>query len=219
MTVSYGDVVPDDARRTRVVELAARLIAEEGPHALSLRRLAAAAGGSTQLVYTLFGGKPGLADALYAEGFRRLGEAMRAAVAGQDEPAGSPARLVVLAQAYRRFATDEPAFFSVMFGPVIPGFTPSRATRGASRDLSFGQVVATARECLDAGTLQAEDAATLARACWTTTHGVAALQHAGFLDGGADDLDRVLRVVVDAHRPQPVAVRQAGGSGPTGRQP
>jgi AcrR family transcriptional regulator len=181
------------------VVVAARLIAEEGPHALSLRRLAAAAGGSTQLVYTLFGGKPGLADALYAEGFRRLGEAMRAAAG--PEPVGDPARLVVLAQAYRRFATDEPAFFSVMFGPVIPGFTPSRATREVSRDRSFGQVVTAVQECLDAGTLRAEDPQALARACWTTAHGVAALQHAGLLDGGDADLDPVLRIVVDAHRP------------------
>jgi AcrR family transcriptional regulator len=198
MTVSWeGD--GDDPRRTSVVEVAARLIAEEGPHALSLRRLAAAAGGSTQLVYTLFGGKPGLADALYAEGFRRLGEAIRAAAA--PEPVGEPARLVVLAQAYRRFATDEPAFFSVMFGPVIPGFTPSRATREVSRDRSFGQVVTAVQECLDAGTLRAEDPQALARACWTTAHGVAALQHAGLLDGGDADLDPVLRIVVDAHRP------------------
>jgi AcrR family transcriptional regulator len=198
MTVSWEDD-GDDPRRTSVVEVAARLIAEEGPHALSLRRLAAAAGGSTQLVYTLFGGKPGLADALYAEGFRRLGEAIRAAAA--PEPVGEPARLVVLAQAYRRFATDEPAFFSVMFGPVIPGFTPSRATREVSRDRSFGQVVTAVQECLDAGTLRAEDPQALARACWTTAHGVAALQHAGLLDGGDADLDPVLRIVVDAHRP------------------
>jgi AcrR family transcriptional regulator len=198
MTLSWEDD-GDDPRRTSVVEVAARLIAEEGPHALSLRRLAAAAGGSTQLVYTLFGGKPGLADALYAEGFRRLGEAMRAAAG--PEPVGDPARLVVLAQAYRRFATDEPAFFSVMFGPVIPGFTPSRATREVSRDRSFGQVVTAVQECLDAGTLRAEDPQALARACWTTAHGVAALQHAGLLDGGDADLDPVLRIVVDAHRP------------------
>lgn len=202
MTLSWSRGEPDDdARRTRVVEHAARLLAEEGPHALSLRRLAAAAGGSTQLVYTLFGGKPGLADALYAEGFRRLAGAMRTALAASAEPVGAPARLAVLAQAYRRFATDEPAFFSVMFGPVIPGFTPSRATRGASRDLSFGQVVGAAQESLDAGTLHAGDALGLARACWTTAHGVAALQHAGFLDGGTDDLDPVLRVLIDAHRP------------------
>jgi len=202
MTASYrnGDEVRD--RRTHVVEVAARLLAEEGPHGLSLRRLATAAGGSTQLVYTLFGGKPGLADALYAEGFRRLGDAVRAALAADPAPAGDPERLVTSARAYRRFAAAEPAFFSVMFGPVIPGFTPGRSTRETGRERSLGQVVAVAQECLDAGTLRAADAHSLAQACWTATHGVAALRHAGLLEGDADDLgDALVRTVVDAHRP------------------
>ncbi|MGY1668582.1 TetR/AcrR family transcriptional regulator [Geodermatophilus sp. SYSU D00696] len=204
MTLSSGSwpEPPDADRRTRVVEIAARLLAEEGPHGLSLRRLATAAGGSTQLVYTLFGGKPGLADALYAEGFRRLGDAVRAALAADPAPAGDPARLLTLAGAYRRFAAAEPAFFSVMFGPVIPGFVPSRATRILSRERSFGQVLAVAQECLDAGTLRAPGALALAQACWTATHGVAALRHAGLLEGNPDDLgDALVRTVVDAHRP------------------
>ncbi len=202
MTVSSEDVGRDDDRRTRVVELAARLIADEGPHALSLRRLATAAGGSTQLVYTLFGGKPGLADALYAEGFRRLGDGVRAALAADPAPVGDPARLVCLARGYRRFAVAEPAFFSVMFGPVIPGFTPGRATRELSRERSFGQVVAVAQECLDAGTLRAPAALALAEACWAATHGVAALRHAGLLPEHAEALgDSLVQVVIDAHRP------------------
>ncbi len=202
MTLSYGTADGADDRRTHVVEVAARLLAEEGPHGLSLRRLATAAGGSTQLVYTLFGGKPGLADALYAEGFRRLGDAVRAASAADPAPPGDPERLVTLGRAYRRFAVGEPAFFSVMFGPVIPGFTPSRATRERSRERSFGQVVAAAQECLDAGTLRASGALALAQACWTATHGVAALRHAGLLEDDADELgDSLVRTVVDAHRP------------------
>src|SRR5438105_9415646 len=75
-----------DDRRRPVLESAARLLAEEGPHGLSLRRIAAEAGGSTQLVYTLFGGKPGLADALYAEGFGRLSAACRASLAACPPP-------------------------------------------------------------------------------------------------------------------------------------
>ncbi|SFP82503.1 transcriptional regulator, TetR family [Geodermatophilus dictyosporus] len=202
MTASYGAVSDVGDRRTQVVEVAARLLAEEGPHGLSLRRLATAAGGSTQLVYTLFGGKPGLADALYAEGFRRLGDAVRAALAADPAPAGDPERLVTSARTYRRFAVAEPSFFSVMFGPAVPGFTPGRATREAGRERSLGLVVDAARECLDAGTLRAGDAHALAQACWTVTHGVAALRHAGLLEGDADDLgDSLVRTVVDAHRP------------------
>ena len=202
MTLSYAGADSADDRRTHVVEVAARLLAEEGPHGLSLRRVATAAGGSTQRVYTLFGGKPGLADALYAEGFRRLGDAVGGALAADPTPPGDPARLVAAARAYRRFAVAEPAFFSVMFGPVIPGFTPGRTTRELSRERSFGRVVTAAQECLDAGTLRAPGALPLAQACWTATHGVAALRHAGLLEDDADEFgDSLVRTVVDAHRP------------------
>ncbi len=198
-TIRY---VEPDERRQQVLELAARMLVEQGPHGLSLRRLAQQAGGSTQLVYTLFGGKPGLADALYAEGFRRLGEAGARAL--QDAPLPpDPERLVVIGRAYRRFALDEPALFSVMFGRAIAGFTPSRATREQSRASTFDHVVSTARECLDAGTLVGLSAEDLARECWVTVHGLASLEVAGLLMATNADAfaETALRTPVDAHRP------------------
>ena len=191
-----------DERRRGVVEVAARVLAEHGPDGLSLRRVAGEAGGSTQLVYTLFGGKPGLADALYAEGFRRLGRSMGAALDAAPPP-GDPERLLALGRGYRAFALAEPAFFAVMFGRAVPGFTPARATRAAGRSTTFERVVTAAQECLDAGTLVAPDAEQLARTCWVTAHGVAALEVAGLL--AVDDADAfaevALRAPLEAHRP------------------
>lgn len=193
---------PDLARRRAVVEVAARVLAEQGPHGLSLRRVAAEAGGSTQLVYTLFGGKPGLVDALYAEGFRRLAAASQEVLATAAGP-GDPERIVACGRAYRAFARAEPAFFSVMFGRAVPGFVPSRATRHRGRDTTFGVLVQTVQECLDAGTLRAASARDLARVCWATVHGLTSLEQSGLL--GGDDLDAfveaALHVPVDAHRP------------------
>jgi AcrR family transcriptional regulator len=190
-------------RRREVLEVAARILAEDGPHGLSLRRVAAAAGASTQIVYTLFGGKPGLADALYTEGFQRLGAAMDRALAGAAQP-GDPERLLVLGRAYRSFAAAEPAFFSVMFGRSIPGFTARPATRAACRALTFGRVVEATRECVQAGALVAADPEELARACWAVTHGVAALEAAGLLGADNADADAVaelaLRAPLDAYR-------------------
>lgn len=195
---------PDDAddRRRRVLEVAARLLADEGPQGLSLRRVAAESGGSTQIVYTLFGGKPGLADALYAEGFRRLGASMLAALDAAP-PSGHPDRLLALGRGYRAFARAEPAFFSVMFGRAIPGFTPARATRAAGRSRTLGRVVQAAQECLDAGTLVAADAEALARTCWIATHGISSLEVNGMLSGeDADALaEAVLRAPLTAHLP------------------
>jgi AcrR family transcriptional regulator len=194
---------PDlDERRRRVVEVAAQVLAADGPHGLSLRRIATLAGGSTQMVYTLFGGKPGLGDALYQEGFRRLGETMRAAA--EASAIGDPERLVALGRGYRAFALAEPDFFSVMFGRAIPGFSPTRPVRSAMRSQTFGQVVTAAQGCLDAGTMHADDALTLARACWVTAHGLAALETAGLLAVQDTDVfaETVLRGPVDGYRPR-----------------
>lgn len=195
---------PDDAgdRRRRVLEVAARLLAEHGPTGLSLRRVAAESGGSTQIVYTLFGGKPGLADALYGEGFRRLGAAMGAALEAAPPP-GDPERLLALGRGYRAFARAEPAFFSVMFGRAIPGFTPARATRATGRSLTLGRVVQAAQECLDAGTLVGVDAEELARTCWVTTHGLSSLEVNGMLaaDGADAFAEVVLRAPLAPHLP------------------
>ncbi|HUR13276.1 MAG TPA: TetR/AcrR family transcriptional regulator [Mycobacteriales bacterium] len=190
-----------DERRRAVVEAAARLLAEEGPHGLSLRRIAAEAGGSTQLVYTLFGGKPGLADALYAEGFGRLAAACRAALA-QCPPPGDPERLMAIGRAYRAFAQDEPAFFAVMFGKAIPDFTPTTATSGRCRANTFGNLVGEVQACLDAGTLVGS-AEELARLCWVTVHGLSALESAGMLRLEDPDafVDEALRTPLLAHRP------------------
>lgn len=191
-----------DERRREVVEAAARLLAEEGPHGLSLRRISAAAGGSTQLVYTLFGGKRGLADALYAEGFGRLSAACRGALA-ECPPPGDPERLMAIGRAYRAFAQAEPAFFAVMFGKAIPGFTPTSTTAGSCRASTFGSLVAEVQACLDAGTLVGDDAEELARLCWVTVHGVSALEAAGMLRSEDPEafLDEALRTPLLAHRP------------------
>lgn len=191
-----------DARRRELLEVAARLLAEAGPHGLSLRRIAAEAGGSTQLVYTLFGGKSGLADALYAEGYQRLAAAMRTALESAPPP-GDPERLVAVGRAYLRFASSEPAFFSLMFGQPIAGFTPAQLTRAHGRECTFGQVVAQVQACLDAGTLVGSTAEELARLCWLTVHGLASLEAAGMVRAEDPEAfeEHVLRTPLLAHRP------------------
>jgi len=188
-------------RRRHIIEVAARLLVEEGAHGLSLRHLAREVGGSTQLIYTLFGGKPGLADELYAEGFRRLNAAMIAAL-DDAPPIGDPDRICALGRAYREFARAQPDMFSVMFGRAIPGFTPASRTRHTGRSATFGIVVDTVAECLAAGTLVGGTAEDIARLCWVTGHGVASLEAGGLL--AADNLDAfvemALKVPVDAYR-------------------
>ena len=68
----------EETMRDRVLRVADELLDTEGPDALSLRRIADLADTSTQAVYTQFGGKPGLADAMYRSGYQRLADELDA---------------------------------------------------------------------------------------------------------------------------------------------
>ena len=61
-----------DEQGQRILEAASELLSEEGASALSVRRIATAAGCSTMGLYSRFGGKDGVVDELYVEGFERL---------------------------------------------------------------------------------------------------------------------------------------------------
>src|SRR3954470_17145701 len=91
-----------EAIRRALLDTASRLLVKEGPAALTMRRLAAAAGCSTTVLYTTFGGKDGIAEALYREAFVRFAKRLAAVPASKD-PIG---RLLALGQAYRENALD-----------------------------------------------------------------------------------------------------------------
>jgi hypothetical protein len=127
---------------------------------------------------------------------------MRTALVGDLLP-GDPERLLAIGRGYLGFARTEPAFFAVMFGRAVPGFTPTGVTRASGRACTFGQVVAEAQACLSAGTLVGDSAEELARLCWVNVHGLASLEVAGLL-GGEDPeafVEHALRTPLLAHHP------------------
>ncbi len=89
-----------EAMHRALLDTASRLLVKEGPQALTMRRVAAAAGCSTTVLYTTFGGKSGIAEALYREGFARFYKKLSSV-----PPAGDPLeRLLALGRAYRENA-------------------------------------------------------------------------------------------------------------------
>ena len=84
----YRAAVPrtaDPEVRAALTDAAARLLGEEGPAAMTTRRLATEAGTTTTAVYTHFGGKEDLVRAIVWEGFDRL-TAHLSAFAGPPTP-------------------------------------------------------------------------------------------------------------------------------------
>jgi len=144
----------DDALRVRLLDRAAELLSDEGPEALSLRRLATDVGTSTTAVYSLFGGKPALLQAVYNEAFRRFGEHL-----GSVEPSADPRDdLLRLAIAYRASALDDPHMYAVMFGRRTPGFEPKPEVQERAA-ATFAPLVDAVRRGIAAGVLGAADTA------------------------------------------------------------
>jgi AcrR family transcriptional regulator len=160
-----------------LIETAARLLAEEGPGALSTRRLAAEAGTSTMAVYTYFGGMDDLVRAMVREGFTMLNDRM-SAVAETGDPASDVAALGL---AYRRNALEHRHLYGVMFGGSnLAGFRLTDEDRQHGRYTLEILVKAVAR-CMAAGRFSAGDAELVAHQMWIAVHGLVTLELGGYL--------------------------------------
>ncbi|WP_193607555.1 WHG domain-containing protein [Nocardioides lijunqiniae] len=185
MSDQRADDLPDDGRddgrdepdvRRRLLEEAARLLGEEGPSALSTRRLAREAGTSTMAVYTHFGGMPALVREIVAEGFRRLVDRV-AAVPVTDDPVRD---LTAVATAYREHARADPQIYAVMFGSASLGGYRLHDEELDVGLAAFGQLVDVVRRGMDAGRLRRDDPADVAGQFWSALHGYVSLELSGF---------------------------------------
>jgi len=192
--VSSTPTEPDqpDVRR-RLVEVAAHLVREQGPSALSARKLAAATGTSTMAVYTHFGGMPALVRAMVAEGFERL-HARVAEVPVTDDPL---ADLRGAAAAYRAHALADPDLYAVMFGAATLGeYRLHRDDRALGLD-AFTQIVGFVERGMAAGVLRAGEPDAVAAQWWTALHGFVMLELSRFIDIVEDPESQVLQPMLD----------------------
>jgi AcrR family transcriptional regulator len=189
----------DDALRVRLLNRAGELLSSEGPSALSLRRLASDVNTSTTAVYSLFGGKPALLDALYDEGFRRFGERL-ATVPETDDPVED---LIQIALTYRESALEDRQFYVVMFSKVVPDFTPTTGAYIAASG-TFIPVVKTVQRAIDNGAfLENEPPEVIGLALWSICHGLVSLEIYGILPPGlevAPVFERAVRASADGWR-------------------
>jgi AcrR family transcriptional regulator len=160
-----------------LIEAAARLLAEEGPLALSTRRLAAAVGTSTMAVYTHFGGMDDLVRAMVHEGFERL----KARMASVDATVDPVADVAALGSAYRANALDHRALYAVMFGgSSLGGFSLTDEDRQYGR-FTLEILVEAVLRCMTAGRFRDGDAQLVAHQMWIALHGLVTLELGGYL--------------------------------------
>ncbi|NUT96762.1 MAG: TetR/AcrR family transcriptional regulator [Saccharothrix sp.] len=188
----------DDALRVRLLDRAGELLSTEGPGALSLRRLASDVNTSTTAVYSLFGGKPALLDALYEEAFRRFGDRL-AALPETDDPVED---IVRIGLTYRDSALADPQFYLVMFSKVVPNFTPSEETNAAAAE-TFTPLVTNVRRAVESGLFVDAPHEHIALAMWGMVHGLVSLELNGNLPPGveiAPAYESAIRAHIDGWR-------------------
>lgn len=163
--------------RKLVVDAAAQLLQEEGPEAVTVRKVATKMDCSTKIIYSLFVNKEGLAQQLYLDGCQLLAKQLEHAPQATD-----PAQqLLNLGEAYWRFGKVYASYYKLMFGGAFADFKPdAESLQGTVTALQqLLQVVAEARE---QGVLSDKyDEQSAIRVLWAALHGVIHLYLGGHL--------------------------------------
>jgi AcrR family transcriptional regulator len=107
----------DESCRTALLDGAERLIDAGGPDAASVRAVADEASVTTRAVYSLFGSKQGLLEALATRLFEALNQAIDA-VPMTDDPAADLVEVGL--QGFRRTVLRHPSLYRLVFLRVIP---------------------------------------------------------------------------------------------------
>ena len=155
-----------------LVDAALALIEESGLAALTVRSVASRAGVAPMGVYSRFGNKDGLLEALFVRGFDAL------QVAIEIPPATSPLlRLHAGCMAYRKFAIDNPQLYHVMFEQMML-LELSPEAKDAAKD-TFGTLVERVHAAMDSGGLTPGDSTDAAQQIWSAIHGAVSLEIAG----------------------------------------
>ncbi|UJP40435.1 TetR/AcrR family transcriptional regulator [Cellulomonas palmilytica] len=160
--------------RARILDAAVDLLARGGAGALTVRAVATAAGCSTIGVYTHFGGKPGLVEAILLDAYEQLD----AAAAAVDDVADPRERLVAGAHAYRDWALAHRTHYLLMFSPIVPAVGPLPAVeeRGAR---SYAAHRARVDAAVAAGVIDDDDVDASAFHLWTSVHGAVGIEILG----------------------------------------
>ena len=161
--------------RNRLVDAALSILRREGASALTVRNITSEAGCSTTGVYTYFGGKHGVVEAIFVDGFDSFDRAVADGFLTDD--------LLGSGRAYRAWALAHPTQYMVMFGRAVPDYAPSPAAHDRSLE-SFFRLVSVV-DAMRPGA----DAAERAYHYWATLHGYVMLELAGMGAQTAEESD------------------------------
>jgi AcrR family transcriptional regulator len=188
-----------EAFRARICQAAAQLFVEEGPGAVTMRRIATELGCGTMTPYRYFTSKEQIITAVRTRGLHRFSEALERAL---DTPGDGRTRSRAVRDAYIAFARGDTATYRLMFEyPETDRDNPAYREAHARMWRTIAEHV----EVLIAeGTIEA-DAPILGHQIWAALHGAVMLEIAGLLPEGYDTASlhtRTVGTLFEAARPR-----------------
>ncbi|MEO1610527.1 MAG: helix-turn-helix domain-containing protein [Pseudomonadota bacterium] len=169
--------------RTTILNVAADALLESGSKGLTVRHLANEAETTTQAIYTLFGGKQGIVEALYEEGWQRLSNDLETI----ERDADPLEYLISIGLCYSHFAYENATFYQLIVGRSIGEFkVPNQKIKyvGPWQRFTSGAIIRAIDEGMLSGSIEE-----IGQLLWAICHGVIDLRLNGFLEtGNQDDL-------------------------------
>ncbi len=165
-------------RRDALTRVALQLLEDDGPEAVSTRKVAAAYGASTMAVYSEFGSLDGLVASVVAEGFGML----RDSLAAVPETADPVADLLRVAREYIAFARAHPHLYRVIYA-----VSPLAGHRREGEELMQGTEAFEVghhhvRRAFRAGLMSLGSPYEAMVQAWLSWHGLVLADLAGYLD-------------------------------------
>ena len=169
----------DESTRAALLAAAETLIQTHGPNAASVRAVADAVGTTTRAVYSVFGSKDGMLEALAMRLFEMLSEAIDACTSTDDPVADI---VTISLDGFRRTALEHPSLYGLVFLRIVPdlrlGPEFSAVASGA-----FGRLEAHIARLDDDGRLRQLSVGDAAAAVHALTEGLATMELRGMLAG------------------------------------
>lgn len=177
--------------RNALVDEALRVLATDGPSALTLRELARRLGVTHAAPYAHFADKGALLEAVANVGFDRLADAL---VQARDAAPGPAAGFRAMGHAYVEFACSAPDLYRLMFAD--PALLHCADTMSPQGERAFGELVVAVAAL---GPRSEDDARMLSIVAWAMVHGIAMLEIDGRVGGKMLEIDGLdgRRAVVD----------------------
>lgn len=163
--------------REEILSAAQRLLVETASEdAVSIRAVADAVGVTPPSIYRHFADKDMLLLEVCRDRFSDFARTLEDAVADEVDPVE---RIGAMGRAYVRWAVDHPEHYRIMFMARFELTAQEYAEEMVSADTSFGLLLRTAQDLIDAGVVRADVAAQgplhLGILFWSAVHGLASL--------------------------------------------